>query len=167
MLNEITSQSPYVGGIGETACTRMALIAQIASLLEARWKDCCRRYYFTVDDSRSLRHNEGDDGVISSVPRRRHVNPTSNPIRSAAAAAAAGVDNENYGRPTMGSMRCDHPGATWMKNIRGDLSSLDLGIHERLEICSAKSASLQTDVFAQCYVLVAARRGIPYSYYQA
>ena len=82
----------------------MALIAEIASLLEARWKDCCRRYYFTVDDSRSLRHNEGDDGVISSVPRRRHVNPTSNPIRSAAA-AAAGVDNENYGRPTMGSMR--------------------------------------------------------------
>jgi len=35
-----------------------------------------------------------------------------------------------------------------MKNVHDDVFSLDLGIHE------AKSASLETDVFAQCYTLV-------------
>ena len=44
----------------------------------------------------------------------------------------------------------ERPRTTWMKNIHDDLSSLDLGIHE----AGTKSASLETDVFAQPYTPV-------------
>jgi len=40
-----------------------------------------------------------------------------------------------------------------MKNIYDDLSSLDLGICEARDLAQ-KMASLQTDVFAQCYAFV-------------
>ena len=42
-----------------------------------------------------------------------------------------------------------------MKNIHDDLSPLDLGIHEA-GLYGAKSASRETDVFAQRYALVLA-----------
>ena len=45
------------------------------------------------------------------------------------------------------------PCTTWTKNIHDDLSSLDLGLHEARDLAQ-KSASLQTDVFAQRYALV-------------
>jgi len=41
------------------------------------------------------------------------------------------------------------PHTTWMKNILDDLSSLDLGICEARDLARKKSASLETDVFAQ------------------
>jgi len=45
-------------------------------------------------------------------------------------------------------MKAGRPHTTWMKNIRADLSSLDYGYTD------AKFASLETDVFEQCYTLV-------------
>ena len=54
---------------------------------------------------------------------------------------------ENWRRPP------GPPRTTWMKNIHDDLTSLDLGIHEAGDLAQ-KSASLETDVFAQRYALL-------------
>jgi len=51
---------------------------------------------------------------------------------------------ENWRRPL------GRPRTTWMKNIHDDLSLLDLGIYEAKS--GAKSASLETDAFAQRYI---------------
>ena len=53
---------------------------------------------------------------------------------------------ENWRRPP------GRPHTTWMKNIRDDLSLLDLGIHEARDLTQIRP----TDVFAQCYALVVA-----------
>ena len=53
------------------------------------------------------------------------------------------------------------PRTTWMKNIHYDLSSLDLGICGAKR-SGAKLASLETEVFAQCYALVVVHADIGY-----
>ena len=55
---------------------------------------------------------------------------------------------ENWRRPP------GRPRTTWMKNIHDDLSSLDLGVYEARDMAQ-KSASLETDIFAQHYALIA------------
>ena len=56
------------------------------------------------------------------------------------------------------------PRTTWMKNIHDDLSSLDLRIYEA-KSSGTKSASLETDVFAQQFhtrIVVHATNGLDF-----
>jgi len=56
--------------------------------------------------------------------------------------------SENWRRPP------GQPRSTWMNNIHDDRSSLDLGIHEARDLAQNRPL-WETDVFAQCYALVA------------
>ena len=55
---------------------------------------------------------------------------------------------ENWRRPP------GRPRWTWMSNVHDDRSSLDLGIHEARDLAQNRPL-WETDVFAQCYALVA------------
>ena len=46
------------------------------------------------------------------------------------------------------------PRTTWMDNVRDDLSSLDLGIHEARDLAQNRPLWKDTDVFAQRYAVV-------------